>query len=196
MVLKMNKTLKKSLFILISALLISTSIFADKDHNNCNYTKDFVKHTNIKDLNILSQSWKNTIDPDSDEYVTTHKIRYKNGNKAIIEHKFCEMYNYELNYFIADNKFKTTPKNIGKLVNKIYQQSTAVKIHFKIPLNIAITDKLTHSGFSQSKLFDFELSVPDSGNQNIEQAISYTVIKKPSSKYKSKINYYLGVGGE
>jgi len=196
MVLKMNKMFKKFLLLFTAALLISTSLFASKDKNGCDIPKNFVKHVNIKDTTIASQSWKNAVDPDSDEYTTTLKLIYKSGDMAVIEHKFCSMYNYELTYFVADNNFKATHENIGKLINKISQQSVAIKTSFKTPLDEAIKIKLVQSKLSKSKPFDLDLSVPDTGNKNIEQSIIYTIIKNNSSKYRSKIGYYIGIGGE
>lgn len=180
---------------MLSTMLNSTFVYAETDNKACNYSRNFINKVEISDKSIRSQTSLNSVDPDSDEYVTTQYLLYKSGDLAVIEHKFCSMYNYELVYFVADGNFKTTAGNIGKLINKIFLQTAAIKPDFNESIAIAIEKKLKKSKFTSSKAFSQGLEISNNGNINIEQSINYIKLKHYTSLYQSMISYYLGVGG-
>lgn len=185
----------KNIFLISLILLMPTSVFAQKDKNGCKISKDFIKNNDTNDSSIHSQIWKNSIDPDSDEYLATQHIIYKNGDMAVIEHKYCSMYNYELAYFVADDNFKTTPKNIGNLIGKVYRQSIAIRPDFKKPVSVAIKENLEKLDFSSEKPFSKGLDIADRGNKNIEQSINVIKLENHSTLYKYMFGYYIGIDG-
>ncbi|VAW60916.1 hypothetical protein MNBD_GAMMA11-427, partial [hydrothermal vent metagenome] len=116
--------------LIIILLSFTSNLYANKGKNYCEYKKGFVAHKQITDKNVSSYHWDERISSESNEQITTLYLTYKNGDTAIIEHKYCIMYNFEVSYLVADPDFSNSQKNIGKLMAQLFKQYAAKKVIF------------------------------------------------------------------
>ncbi len=168
-------------YIILTLLLIITSpLLAKSAENHCEYKKGFVAHKQITDKNVSNYHWDERISSESNEQITTLYLTYKNGDTAIIEHKYCIMYNFEVSYLVADPDFSDSQKNIGKLMAQIFKQYAVKKIIFTPPLENIL----------KNKTYDFDFS----GYNNVELFIEQQPLTKGST-FSHMITFYIGIGG-
>ncbi|MDH5179830.1 MAG: hypothetical protein OEZ39_18430 [Gammaproteobacteria bacterium] len=160
--------------------------------NACKYGKEFVKERDIKAKDISHQYWRYNLDPDSGEHFKTLHLFYTNGDQAVIEHKYCSMYNFELVYFLGKSSNPSLDQIgsiVGDHVNKYSSMlnQSAEKISNRVKSTLSAHKFSSNSAFSRG----FDGNLPGT-----ELSISFMPFDNIGSMYSGIIGFYLGVGGE
>lgn len=135
-----------------------------------------------------------SVDPSSEELVTTEFLVFPNGDQATVEQKYCDMYNLEISYLIKNiidsKQNQIALGNIEKILSTLKPS-----VKYKKTLNAIIEDTIAQYKIDTSKGFSFGLSADNiSVNDSAEHQISLTPIKD-SNLYSATYNYYIGIGG-
>jgi len=168
------------ILLIVSLAFLNVSC-AKEGPSHCEYEQGYVPHKKIKDKNVSFYKWEDRKDKESDEYITSLYLIYKNGNVATIQHKYCAMYNFEVDYLVADPKFPLKKANIGKLMAQYFTLYSVKKIKFTPSL-----DKVLGSDLEDYKY---------SGNENIEISLDHYPLTSAGT-YRQVESFYIGIGGE
>jgi len=175
------------------SLLFVFPVACNAEVVNCQYNEFFVEETTPIDKNIQRFEWKRYHDPDSDEYVATLKIIYENANIAVIEHKYCDMYNFEYTYSIDKDSKALSKTNIVQYITEGFKQSK-LKPEFKMKLDKIILQALNQHKYDAKNYFSTGLPVDQViYNDNVEYGIEYIPGKNKS--VVSTLIFHMSIGG-
>ncbi|HHI92845.1 MAG TPA: hypothetical protein ENK04_04910 [Gammaproteobacteria bacterium] len=133
------------------------------------------------------------IDTDSDEHIKKLIITYKNNDTAIIEHKYCDIYNFEYIYSTTKNPASLKKEDVIKRITKGFKQSK-IKPAFRIKLDKIISQALNKHGYSTKESFSIGLPVDQViYHDNIEYGLEYTPGKNGVAA--STLIFYMSIGG-
>lgn len=163
---------------------------------DCKFNKNFIQEKPAQDKSIAHQHWRYSKDPDSDEHVKTLYIIYSNGDQAVIEHKYCLMYNFELAYFAGKSSATIDQKLVGRIVEKHVKHYSAMLNNTSAKIENDVIATLNKHGFSGSKPLNKGIDSVLSKTENTELAISYMPYENIGSIYTAIVGFYLGVGGQ
>ncbi len=181
---------------LIGALLLS-SLLGTRALAQCEYPKDFVETDAPSAKNdIAHYHWIETRDADSEEFIKALHLLYKNGDYAVVEHKYCSLYNFSLAYYRSAQAPALDAARIGALTAEHFQRYAKIKADFSSPLSNIITTGLGQAGFPQAKSIDHALPTQEVNlDQGIEYLISYQDLGDATAIHSAMFGYYWGVGG-
>jgi len=162
-------------------LILSNMACAQNSVNSCEYSKGYVPQKAINNDNIKSYSWHERTASRGSETITSLNINYLNGDFAIIEHRYCSMYNFKISYFVADRKRLPTKTEAANLVNRFFTDHSMKKITFKPSFEKVLAENLE----------DYEISI----NENLETSLTITKFDG-GHPYRRIINLYVGIGGQ
>lgn len=164
----------------------------ESSHQKCSYAKEDMKLVTPKDNNIVNSYWVN--DVDGYETVDRLFVNYKNGSTAVIEHKYCSMYNFEVAYYSRDSSEFSNPASLEKTASALFELAAFSDNKTRNALQLLIK-KLREKKFSylEASSATYESSTEDS--KRLESTLSYLPIED-SSLHKSALFIYMGIGGE
>lgn len=181
---------------IITTLLLTAITISCHAENNANHkcilTDKKINLITPTTKDIANSFWQKDID--GYESIDRLYINYKNGSVAIIEHKYCSMYNFEIAYYSKEKNNFSNIQNLTKTVQNLFMLS-------------AFSDKKTQSSITamigklEEKDYNSETSVftayDDSteDSKRAEYSISYVPIED-SSLHKAALFIYMGIGGE
>lgn len=179
--------------------LILAPLGIAQGQSSCVFSSGFVKQTIPVNVSTISvNSWESGYDKRSDEHLKTLRILFKNGDHAVIQHKYCSMYNFEVVYLRNSQSSYLDEKSIAKIVAGLFEQYSVLKVKFTRPLADIISSSLKSGGFDVDK--DMSIGLPESEaeyeNSRVEYSIDYKTLDEFSSVYSGVIKFYVGVGGE
>lgn len=160
---------------------------------SCQFKNSFVKEDIPKNEKVSMSYWQTGKDRDSEETVKRLYLVYKNGDMAVIEHKYCEMYNFELSYFSDRYSNVESTKKIGELISS-HMIFSAIQPSFNKNLGLIIMRKLEEKGFKTDK--DLSVILPDDDvtfDEHVEYGMSYH--PKMEGIISSGLNFYMSIGG-
>jgi hypothetical protein len=180
-------------------ILILVPLGFAQGQSSCVFPGSFVKQTLPVHLSEISAyNWEVGKDKRSDEFLKTLRILYKNGDHAVIQHKYCSMYNIEVVYLRNSQSSYLDEKSIAKTVAGLFEQYSVLKVKFSRPLADIVSSSLKSGGFDVDK--DISIGLPENQaeyqNNRVEYSIDYKTLDEFSSVYSSVIKFYVGVGGE
>ncbi len=179
---------------LFFCLLLTFPIACSAENISCKYSSSFIEETIPTDSNIQRFEWKKQRDPDSDEHVTKLEIIYKNHNTAVIEHKYCDMYNFGYTYSVNKNSDALSKTNIVKYIVEGFEQSK-LKPKFKTSLNKIILHALNQHKYNANNSLSIGLPIDQIiYNDNVEYGIEYILHKNGPAA--ATLIFYMSVGGE
>lgn len=186
----MNKLL------LILTALVSLNSFAAEPQ--CANPADTVKQLPPQNtVTVRHHFWESGRDKRSDEYLKTLHLFFKNGDYAVIQHKYCTVYNFEVAYFRNGQAEDLDAAGIVKIVTKLYENYAGRKAKFKRPLADIILASLKERGFDGDK--DISAGLPEGvaeyPNERVEYSIRYNSLYRSTSIYSSVSTFYVGIGG-
>lgn len=152
--------------------------------------------TNLKFIAPDSQDIAKTFWQDSkDGYETVKRlyITYKDGSTAVIEHKFCSMYNFEVAYYVQDKSKLAAIETIQKKANALLSYS-ALKDSSQQEALTAIAKNLNERNFNPDKDISTGYSGYNENYGDTEYAVSYLPIEN-SSLHQAALFVYVGMGG-
>ncbi|PKM45693.1 MAG: hypothetical protein CVV05_05375 [Gammaproteobacteria bacterium HGW-Gammaproteobacteria-1] len=160
---------------------------------NCAYAEKVTYHLPaLENATYLSEA--KGVDPDSQEETITHTIQYANGDTAILEQKYCSMYNFQLSYKIKKlnrTNFEHSLNNIDKLIRDVQQD-----YKLKAPLKDVVDMTMNQRGLSIDSAFSYDLPAQAAkSSERVEQTISFAPHGRNGS-FDAEIEFYFGLGGE
>lgn len=183
-----------SLPLLLSAVIFSSACVAEP---RCQYSPDFVSSSYSEPVGEGVQGiFLEREDPTSGETIKSLTLSYPNGDVVVITHKYCEMYNFEVNYFRSSGLDAVDSAQVGRLFMKLFDAYSQVQADFTPGLDeivaAALNEHMTvvHQGFSIGLSEDYVVDSP-----GVEYAVGMKPIGDVSSEFESVINFYWGVGG-
>ncbi len=173
-------------------LLFFLPVACSAESISCKYNSSFIEETIPTDNNIQGFEWQKQRDPDSGEYIKKLEIVYKNHNTTEIEHKYCDMYNFEYTYFVNKNSGTLSKADIVKYIVEGFKQSK-LKPKFRIKLDEIVLQAL--SQYDAKAPLSIGLPVDKvTYNDNVEYGIEYMPDKNGSTA--STLVFYMSIGGE
>jgi hypothetical protein len=159
-----------------------------------------VKQAPLRDAtDVGAYLWTSGSEKASGERFDTLHIVYKNGDHATIEHKYCTVYNFEINYFRNRQSNDLDATAIAKTVTHLFSQyhSAPMKVKFAKPLEEILAGTLKQQAFNKDK--DFSRGLPHDTvaypNSSVELTLNYRSLGEFSSTYSSVTTFHLGIGG-
>lgn len=190
--------MKKLLFALSASLVLLASLSVSAGETRCAIQADAIKQRPPQNAaDIVHHFWKTGRDSRSDEHLKTLYLFFKNGDLAVIEHKFCSMYNFEIAYFRSEQADGLDRSGLAKIIGGLYENYVSKKAKFKRPLPDIISGALKEKGFDGNKnlsagLAEGEAEYP---NERVEYSVGFTSLSPGSSIYSSVTTFYMGIGG-
>lgn len=158
--------------------------------NNCRFSRE--KITLIGNLPSAKQvDSQKGIDADSNELVQTQSFSYNNGDKVVVEQKFCDMYNLTVSYslnVLSKSDFQDALDRIDYIVKSVHQD-----YELKAPLKLVVDMLMNQNRFSINMPFD--IAIPGHAAKSkdfVEQNIAFNIVGEAGGQ----INFYVGLGGE
>ncbi len=177
-----------------SLLVLANNACAQKQPElKCDYNSQVI--TNLPALdNARITSEVKGIDPDSMEKTITHTFKFNNGDIAVVEQKFCLMYNFQIVYklkSLSQKNFDQGLTNIDKLIKNVHQD-----YQLKSPLNTIVDMTMNQKKLSLNTAFSYDLPVQAiiSGD-NVENNFSFRLLNN-KELFEAEIEFYFGLGGE
>lgn len=179
--------------LVISLLLAAITISCHAEKNStCEFTSKNVKLVTPKGENIANSFWQK--DVDGYEAIDRLYVNYKNGSVAVIEHKYCSMYNFEVAYYSNDKSEFSDIANLEKTLKGLV--SAAAFSDKKIQSSItAMISRLEEKKFTANRPAATAYDDSTENSKRAEYSISYTPIED-SSLHKAALFVYMGIGGE
>lgn len=171
-------------------LLFITSSLCSADYKCALSTEDITLVTPTSQ-DIVNTFWQD----DKDEYETIKRlyVTYTDGSLAIIEHKLCAMYNFEVAYYTKNQDTLSSTEAIQKQMNLLFSYSA----NQNAPLNEAIasiTKKLNEKDFNTENAITASFYGANEKLQKAEYKLSYLPIED-SSLNEAALFLYMGIGG-
>lgn len=190
----MNRTIRMKAFIgtLLLSFFLGTRALAQ-----CTYPADFVALSAPSgQSDIAHYQWIEGRDVHSDEFVKALHLLYKNGDYAVIEHKYCSMYNFSLAYYRSAQAPALDAAGIGALTAEHFQHYARVKARFSKPLSDLIGAGLAQAGFPGATAIEHALPTQAVDlDQSVDYMITFQDLSDATSIHSAMFGYYWGVGG-
>jgi hypothetical protein len=177
----------KNFLILYLAFFASLS-YAD---NDCDISPKLLKFKTPESNDIANTFWQD--DKDGYETIKRLHITYKDGSIAVLEHKFCTMYNFEVAYYVADRESIENTDLIQKKAKYFFTYS-AIQGGDQQESVETMTKSLHEKKFDPEK----EASIGYEGSHPQYGRAEYTIDYHPLgsvSIHKAAITFYIGLGG-
>jgi hypothetical protein len=180
-------------------LLLMLSVSCDAQDIKCKYNAEFINQVTPSGNGIQKAVWTKTTDTGSGEHINRLSIRYKNKEEVVVEHKFCDIYNFETLY--TATKAKLSAADIAQSIATHIKYS-AIKPAFKTSLQSIVLNELKQQGFKPQQALSIGLPVEQvSYNDNVEYGIEYTPGESATdgsggASKPAVLIFYLSVGGE
>lgn len=182
--------IKATLYGMLSLLLSNTANAQTAQAKDCSYPHAVITAiAPIDNASVLSDV--EGTDPSSLEHTVTHTIEYKNGDIAVLEQKYCSMYNFEVTYRIkqlTEQSFTAALKNIDQLIPKVKQDYRLVA-----PLDMIVNREMNEYKLSIESTFTRGLPQMAARSDNsVEHFIRFQPATGDSQAF---LSYYFGLGG-
>lgn len=181
--------------ILISFLLFSLTIACHAENESaqdCSFTSSNVHLVTPKADNIANTYWQKSTD--GYESVDRLYVNYKDGSVAIIEHKYCSMYNFEVAYYTGKKSDVSSITSLAETIKTLLAYSGIKDDSINNAL-IELKGKLEIKKFSAEKPIFAGANQSNLKNQAVEYSLSYMPIED-SSLHKAALFVYMAIGGE
>jgi len=177
----------------IVLLAITVSCHAEKNvTNDCNYKKVNLKLTTPQEENIAHSYWQT--DTDGYESIDRLFVIYKNGSVAIIEHKYCSMYNFEVAFYSREATEFSDAISFEKTFRNLF--SLAAFSDRKTRKSISTMIKqMNENNFDSSGTMSASSDASTEDSKRAELSLSYNPLED-SSLHKAALFIYMGIGGE
>ena len=193
----MNKSLLMPLVLLTSSICFGSSNGMATEPP-CASPPDTVKQSPPQNAAAVKHHfWEVGQDSGSNEHLKTLHLFFRNGDYAVIQHRYCSMYNFEIAYFRSGLVDDIDAAGVVKIVSDLYEGYAAKKVTFKRPLAEIVSASLKDRGFDGEKKVSTGLPEGNAKypNARVQYSVSYTSIDRESSIYSSMVTFTMGIGG-
>jgi hypothetical protein len=177
----------KNVVIIYLASFASLS-YADSD---CDISSKNLTFKTPKSNDIAKTFWQD--DKDGYETIKRLHITYKDGSVAVLEHKFCSMYNFEVAYYATDKETVNNTDLIQKKAEYFFSYA-AIQGGDQQEAVETMTKSLHDKKFDPEK----EASIGYEGSHPQYGRAEYIIDYRPlgsASIHKAAITLYVGLGG-
>lgn len=181
------------LIISIFLFALTAACHAEKGSGHtCVLTADNINLATPESDDIANTFWQK--DKEGYESVARIHIAYKNGSMAVIEHKYCSMYNFEIAYYTSSKNELSDTETLAKTL-KTFLAYSAIQDDGIYSAISAMSKRLDEKGFDANHAIAIAHNNSTKDNKGVEYSVSYTPIED-SSLHKAALFFYMGVGGE
>jgi hypothetical protein len=181
----------KTLYLTLLIILSASCSAGTADNSKCSITTKSLKLPPPKSADIVNSFWQDDID--GEETIKRLTINYKDGSVAMIEHKYCSMYNFEVAYYVKDKNKVNTTDAISEILNSVFAYAEFKDNSQKNAIN-AMIQRLKEKKFTPDSNISTSYDQSNDSNQNTEYSISYLPIED-SSLHEAAVFVYMGIGG-
>lgn len=182
----------KLLFSMLFVFSISSCNAETLEKSKCNITKNNINLITPKKPEIIHSYWQES--SEGNESVNRLYLSYVDGSIAVVEHKYCTMYNYEIAYYSANKNEASTIESMANTLTELLSYA-AIKPSISESPEEKIKEKLKEKGFEKDDAIYFGFHSSDTKNQLVEYSFSYAS-NEDSSLHRSSTFIYLGIGGK
>lgn len=181
---------------LLTSVLLLTFIVtcrAEKGSTDtCSLTGDNLNFFTPTSDNIANIFWQE--DVDGYESLNRLHIVYKNGSVAVVEHKYCSMYNFEIAYYAREkSEFSDVPQ-LKKLLEELLGYAAIKDARTQAAISVMVK-QLENKGFDADSALATAHDDSTQDNKRAEYSLSYLPIEG-SSLHNAALFIYIGIGGE
>jgi hypothetical protein len=184
---------------IIAILFLLTPLISCAAGSDCSFPENIVKQLPPQNsADIAMYYWESGRDKRSKEYLKTLHLVYKNGDHAVIQHKYCSMYNFEVVYQRSNQANDLDAATIARISTAIYTEYAAKKAVLARPLGEIIAMSFKQEDFNPGKSFSVEFPGGDISypNEPISLTLEYRYLDMFNSIYSSMFTLYMAIGGE
>lgn len=144
-----------------------------------------------KSNDIANTFWQD--DKDGHETIKRLHITYKDGSVAVLEHKFCSMYNFEVAYYVAERGALNTTESIQEKA-KYFLTYASIQGGDQQEAIETMAQNLSKKKFTTENeaTTGYDGSHPQYGRA--EYVIDYYPLGA-ASIHEAAISFYMGLGG-
>ena len=158
---------------------------------NCTITHQNLAEPTPTDANIDQSFWQK--DSDGSEKIDRLTLLVKDGSVAVVEHKYCTMYNFELAFYTNNKTQFENTQALSSTLKNLYNLSAVQDKSIDTAIN-AMADRLKEKGFDTEQAMGTGYDSSTANNQKAEFSLSYQPLED-SSIHKAALFIYMGVGG-
>ena len=180
---------------IITLLIFSLTMSCNAEKNNghkCEFVGESLQLLTPESSDIANSFWQQ--DVDGYEAIDRLHINYKNGSVAVIEHKYCSMYNFEVAYYSKSTSEFLDVASLKKTLSKLFK-AAAIADESTNRAVMAMSNRLEEKGFSPDQAIATAFDDSTKNNKRAEYSISYLPLED-SSLHKAAVFVYMGIGGE
>lgn len=180
---------------LVSFLLLTLAVacHAETDGTHeCPLTSKKLSFITPTSDNIANAFWQTGTD--GYESVDRLHIVYKNGSVAVVEHKYCSMYNLEIAYYANKMDEFSDIKRFEETLKHFFTYSAIQDADGQKAIS-AMTKRFIEKGFRADSALTTGYEGSTQDNKRAEYSLSYVPVED-SSIHKAALFIYMGIGGE
>lgn len=163
--------------------------------NNCQYTRANLAIKAPADSSVVNSYWQKDTDKDSQESIDRLHLVFTDGSSAVIEYKYCSMYNFSVVYYARSVDAIDNEKKVAAIVDRLVGYSP-VKVSFNKPFRQIVESALKSKGYNGQAKLQAYLSPDDvDTSDGIEYKISYSPLEERGVA-EGVVGFYMGIGGE
>lgn len=175
----------------ILAFIFIVAVSSACHAKRCEILTKSLKFPTPKSNDIANTFWQD--DKDGHETIKRLQITYKDGSVAVLEHKFCSMYNFEVAYYVTDRKALSTTESIQKKAKYFFTYASIQGGAQQEAIETMIQN-LSEKKFTTEKeaTTGYDGSHPQYGRA--EYSIAYYPLGAISI-HEAAFSFYMGLGG-
>lgn len=175
--------------ILACILLIITSQLCHAEYK-CNFLTKNLTFTTPKSDDIANTFWQD--DKDGHETIKRLYITYKDGSLAVLEHRYCSVYNFEAAYYFGDKSKLANTKEFQKRA-KLFFSYASVSDSSQQEAIATMIKELNEKEFDKEKNADAGYNGFDPQHGDTEYNIDYFPLDEVSV-HEAALFVYMGLG--
>ena len=176
--------------LLTLAILIITSSICYADPK-CQVTAETLTFVTPKSSDITNTFWQD--DKEGLEAVKRLHISYNDGSTAIIKHRFCSIYSFEVAYYVENRKNLTSIETLRSKLKTFIGYAAHADSTRQDAIKIMI-DELNENGFDPSEIIGVSYNGFDPSYGDTGYDFMYFPIEH-SSLHRAAIFVEIGIGG-
>src|SRR5690606_26806479 len=165
---------------LVSFLLLTLAVacHAETDGTHeCPLTSKKLSFITPTSDNIANAFWQTGTD--GYESVDRLHIVYKNGSVAVVEHKYCSMYNFEIAYYVNKVDELSGIKELEKTLKRFFTYSAIQDVDIQKAIS-AMTMRFTEKGFNADGALTTGYEGSTQDNKKAEYSLGYVPVEDSS----------------
>ncbi|WP_323814136.1 hypothetical protein [Cellvibrio sp. NN19] len=174
--------------IFILSLVAASSCFAER---KCEYTTKKLSFPNPTSAEVDNIFWQDA--EDGYETIKRLYISYKDGSTAVIEHKFCSMYNFQIAYYTKDKESLKQPDQVYRKMKSLFGYASIKDDTLRDAIEV-FNKNLVEEEYDYEKEFFTNHDDSNEKSQGAEFQLEYLPIEGPAL-HEAALFIYMGIGG-